>query len=195
MAPEPGEVTRLLARMRGGDISAEADLLPLIQSDLRRIAGILMKGEAPGVSLQPTILVNDILMKLVYGANIEWQDRAHFFATAARQMRFILIDHARKTKAQKRVTSGTRLPLNAVSLISLGHQTEVIEIDEALTRLAAEHPEQARVVEMRIFAGYTNEEIAQVLGTSDRTVKRYWSFARAWLHRELISRRSREASA
>lgn len=186
MPPEHGDVTRLLARLRNGDQGAEADLIPLIQADLRRIAGILMRNESPGLTLQPTILVDDVLMKLLYGAPVEWQDRAHFFAAAARQMRFILIDHARTSKAQKRIARSKRLSLDAVTLIAEGRQDELLEIDDALTRFAASYPEEAKVVEMRVFAGYSVEEIARVMGISDRTVKRYWSLARAWLHRELL---------
>ncbi len=194
MFPERGDVTFLLSRLRRGDPGAEGELIPLIQAHLRRIANSLIKSESPGLTLQATILVDDVLMKLLYGAPVDWQDRAHFFAVAARQMRCILIDHARTTKAQKRVSSGKRLPLDAVTLIAHGCQHDVLEIDEALTRFAVEHPDHARVVEMRVFAGYSNKEIGDILGTSDRTVKRYWSFARAWLHRELRHGRSEAAS-
>ncbi len=185
MQPEQGQVTQLLTKFKGGDHGAESELIPLIQPDLRRIAGVLMRNESPGVTLQATVLVNDVLMKLLYGAPVDWQSRAHFFAIAAKQMRYILIDHARAAKALKRVTSGQRVPLDAITLIAQGRHHDLLEIDEALTQLAAEYPEQAKVVEMRVFGGYGNGDIAEVLGTSERTVKRHWAFAKAWLHRKL----------
>ena len=194
MVPESREITRLLERLRTGDRSAETELISLIQADLRRIAHSLINRESPGITLQATVLVDDVLMKLLYGGSVDWQDRAHFFAAAARQMRFILIDHARTIKAQKRVPSSKRLPLDAVTLIADGRQQDVIEIDEALSRFAVEYPDPARVVEMRVFGGYSIEEIAGILGVSDRTVKRYWKFARAWFHRALRPGMSEAAS-
>ena len=195
MSAERGQVTRLLSKIATGDRGAEDELIPIVQADLRRIACVMMSGERPGSTLQATVLVDDVLMKLLHGAPVEWQDRAHFFALAATQMRYILIDHARTAKAQKRGSNAAKLSLDAVTLMAQGRQQEVLEIDEALTRLATQHPQHAQVVEMRVFGGYSSEEIAKILGISDRTVKRYWAFARAWLHRELGYSRVKAASA
>ena len=190
-----GEVTRLLARLKGGDQSAEEQLILLIYSDLKRMAARLLRNEVPGQTLQTTVLVHDALLRLLHGPGIDWQDRAHFFAIAARQMRRLLIDHARSVKAQKRPGGFSRVPLDAGTLIAEGRPDELLAIDEALNRLAAVDARQAQIVEMRVYTGLSIEEIATTLGTSDRTVKRDWALARAWLYRELTTPKSRQTTA
>jgi RNA polymerase sigma factor (TIGR02999 family) len=171
--------------LKSGDPSAEDKLIALIYADLKRMAGRLLRNEAPGQTLQTTVLVHDVLLRLLRGNGLDWQNSPHFFATAARQMRRLLVDHARSTRAQKRPRRSKRVPLDAGVLISESRPDELLAIDEAVSRLASVDARQAQIVEMRIYAGLSVQEIAAALGTSDRTVKRDWAVARAWLYREL----------
>ena len=175
----------MLLKLKGGDRSAEAELIPLIYNDLKRIASRLLRNEVPGPTLQTTVLVHDVLLRLLHAGGIDWQDSSHFFAIASRQMRRLLVDHARTAKAQKRPGGFSRVPLDAGVLIAEGRPDDLLAIDEAISRLAKLDARQAQVVEMRVYAGLSIQEIATALGTSDRTVKRDWSVARAWLYGEL----------
>ena len=183
MSP-PGEVTRLLRASSQGDRDAEAALIPLVYSELRRRAASYMRRETPGHTLQPTALVHEAYLKLI-GEDGNWQNRSQFFGVAARQMRRILVDHARKRKANKRAGGDVRAPFEDALAIATERPGELVAIDDALERLAVEYPRQAQVVELRFYAGYTEDEIARILGTSLETAKRDWKFARVWLSREV----------
>ena len=160
------------------------DFAPLVYNELRRIAGAYMRHESPGRTLQPTALVNEAYLRLA-GEKAPWNDRRHFVGIAARAMRQILVERARARGAQKRWGALDRVSLHE-SLAGAVPQEELMPaLDEALERLEAIDPEQARIVELRFFAGLTVEETADALGMSPATVKRRWSLARAWLFREL----------
>jgi len=179
-----GEVTRLLLAWKSGDRGALESLIPLVYGDLHRMARRHLGRERPGHSLQPTAVVNEVYLKLVGGQGSDWQNRAHFFAAAARSMRRILVDHARARMAKKRGGQGAAYLLDTTIMVE-PRSVDVIAVDDALEKLAALDPEQARVVELRFFAGLTEEETAQALEISSRTVHRKWLSAKAYLLREL----------
>jgi RNA polymerase sigma factor (TIGR02999 family) len=184
-ASPPGEITQLLKRLSGGDRAAESRLVPLVYAELRRLAARYMWRERRDHTLQPTALVHEAYLKLIEQRRVSWQSRTHFFCVAARLMRRILVDHAREVKASKRAGSRFRVPLGP-DIAATGEQSgELLAIDQALERLLEQNPRQARIVELRFFGGCSEEEIAQMLGISVRTVKRDWSVARAWLYAEL----------
>ena len=160
------------------------DLAPLVYNELRRIAGAYMRSESPGRTLQPTALVNEAYLRLA-GEKTPWNDRRHFVAIAARAMRQILVERARARGAQKRWGALDRVSLHESLAGAVPHEDLMPALDEALERLEAIDPEQARIVELRFFAGLTVEEAADTLGMSPATLKRRWSLARAWLFREL----------
>jgi RNA polymerase sigma factor (TIGR02999 family) len=188
IAPSPpGEVTRLLQAWRQGDREALESLIPLVYSDLHRMAERHLRAERPGHTLQPTAIVNEAYLRLVGGEAGDWQNRAHFFAAAARSMRRILVDHARSKKAKKRGGPGTRYMLDTAVMVE-PRAVDLIAVDDALEKLAALDPEQGRVVELRFFAGLTEGETAEALGISPATVRRKWLSAKAYLHRELAAR-------
>jgi RNA polymerase sigma-70 factor (ECF subfamily) len=179
------EMTELLHRLARGDREAEQELIPQVYCELRKIAARHLQRERPGHTLQATALVHEAYMRLTDQREIEWQDRTHFFAVAAQVMRRILVDHARQRKAGKRGGGAVQVPFTE-ELSLADDQCDLIEgIDAALERLERLSPRQARVVELRFFSGLTEEEIAEVLGVSSRTVKRDWTIARAWLYGEL----------
>jgi RNA polymerase sigma-70 factor, ECF subfamily len=183
---EPGKVSRLLGRLSAGDRSVQDELMELVYSELKKIAAAVLRGQNRDATLSRTALVHETCVRLLEdGANISWKSRGHFFAMAAVQMRRILIDHARNAKAQKRYGGLKRIPFEAISLIAEGYSDYVLAIDDALKRLETLDARQAQVVEMRVFGGFSCSEIAKALDISDRSVKRDWSAARAWLHREL----------
>jgi RNA polymerase sigma factor (TIGR02999 family) len=185
-ASPQGEVTRLLLAWKQGDREALEKLIPLVYSDLHRMARRHLGRERPGHSLQPTAIVNELYLRLVGGESprTDWQNRAHFFAAAARSMRRILVDHARARNAKKRGGQGASTLLDT-TVMAEPRSVDVIAVDDALEKLAALDPEQARVVELRFFAGLTEEETAEALEISSRTVHRKWLSAKAYLHREL----------
>lgn len=185
MSEIKGEVTQLLLAWSEGDQAALGRLMPLVFEELRRMARRYLEGEDPRHTLQPTALVNEVYLRLVDRRKVHWQNQAHFFGFAAQLMRHILVDYARGRQTSKR-GSGSR-PLSIEALIDLPERRdlEVLMVDEALNALAREDERQARVVEMRFFAGLNNEEIAEALGISPTTVKREWATARLWLLREL----------
>ena len=180
-----GEVTELLCRLSAGDRSAEEDLLPRVYLELRRLASAQLRSERPGHTLQATALVHEAYLRLCGSSGTDWQDRAHFFRVAAKLMRRILIDYARLRKALKRGAGMEARPLEEGFLVSDDNLGLVLEIDELLQKLAARAPRLVQIIEMRFFAGLTEVEIAATLGISERTVKRDWLKARAWLHGEL----------
>ena len=180
----PGEVTRLLRASSQGDRDAEAELIPLVYGELRRRAAGYMRMESPGHTLQPTALVHEAYLKLI-GEEGNWQNRSQFFGVAARQMRRILVDHARKRKASKRDGGEVRVSFQDALAVATDRPGELVAMDDALELLSVEYPRQAQVVELRFYGGYTEDEIARILGTSVETVKRDWKFARVWLSREV----------
>ena len=144
-----------------------------------------MRNERPGHTLQPTALVHEAFLKLAGSAGVEWRDRAHFFGVAARAMREVLVDHARRHAAEKRGAAETRVTLTDARAVTPPRDLDLLALDLALERLAALDERQARLVEMRVFTGLTIEESAEVLGVSHATVSREWRHAEAWLHREM----------
>jgi len=190
--PEAGhDVTRLLALLRAGNPGVADQLVPLIYDELRRIAGAQMARERPGHTLQATAVVHEAYMRLAGEQDIEWQNRAHFFAIAAKTMRRVLLDYARQRHAGKRGGEGARkVDIDAALLIGDDRLEDVVALDEVLARLSEMDPEQGRIVELRFFAGLNVDETAEVMGISPRTVKREWRLAKAWLDRELASAKS-----
>jgi RNA polymerase sigma-70 factor, ECF subfamily len=182
---DPADVTALLQRIKQGDVAAESDLIPLIYNELRAIARNQMGRERPDHTLQATVLVHDAFLQLVGNSQIDWCNRAHFFALASRVMRRILVDHARAAHAQKRPGAKRKVELESALVFVEAQHADFLALDEALDRLAEWDPRQSRVVEMHFFGGLSFEEIAEVLGVSDRTAKRDWTMARAWLYQEL----------
>jgi RNA polymerase sigma-70 factor (ECF subfamily) len=181
------DVTRLLADWSGGDRRALDVLVPVVHGELRRIARRHLDRERANHTLQPTALVNELYLRLVEQSRASWADRVHFFAVASQIMRRILVDHARLEGASKRGGSVSKIPLTT-SVDVAGDATsalDVLAIDRALTRLAALDPEQARVVELRVFGGLSVAEAAHVLGRSERTIKREMRLAKAWLRLHL----------
>ena len=160
-------------------------LMPAVYDELRRQAARYLRREQPGHTLQTTALIHEAYVRLVDQHNVQWQNRAQFFGMAAQMMRRILVDHARTKKRAKRGGSDIRISLDDATVAVKGQDLDVVEVDEALTRLAKIDEQQSRVVELRFFSGLTVEETAEVMGISPATVKRDWSMAKAWLHREL----------
>jgi RNA polymerase sigma-70 factor (ECF subfamily) len=194
VTPSSANVTGLLQRWSAGDAGALDRLLPLIYAELRRIASRQLRGERNDHTLAPTALVHELYLRLVDQRRSTWESRAHFFGLAAQLMRRILVDNARARHAGKRGGSVTRVSLEEA--LDEGHDdpdtpgrpgalADVLAIDQALERLSKIDQDQARIVELRFFAGLTVEETAHVLKRSPRTVKREWRLARAWLYREL----------
>ncbi len=180
------DITRILDNIQSGDQQAANDLLPIVYEELRRIADAKMRHEKSGQTLQATALVHEAFLRLI-GPDDEtkWDSRGHFFAAAAEAMRRILIEHARSRNAAKRGGKFERVELNEACLAQSNDSELILAIDDALTKLAQDEPEIAKVVKLRYFTGLTIEQTAAALGLSDRTVKRHWTYARAWLQREL----------
>lgn len=179
--PSPGELFR---RWRSGEEDALHLLLPLVYEELRRVARRHLRRERPDHTLQTTALINEAYLRLVGQRASEVEDRSHFVALTSHLMRQILVDHARARLAQKR-DGGRRVTLADDFAVTGPGETDVLAVDEALSRLGALDPQQARVVELRYFGGLSITETSQALGVSEATVKRDWATARAWLHREI----------
>ncbi|HEY9503761.1 MAG TPA: sigma-70 family RNA polymerase sigma factor [Pyrinomonadaceae bacterium] len=178
-------ITHLLKEWSNGDERALNELTPLVYGELRQQAARYMRKERPGHSLQATALINEAYLRLIDVKNVQWQNRAHFFAIAANLMRRILVDHARRRDAEKRGGSQILLTLDDALVAPKHGDVELLAIDQALTKLATIDSQQARVVELRFFSGLTVEETATALNVSPKSVKRDWSVARAWLRREI----------
>lgn len=185
MQSDVGEITQLLQRISRGDRSAEESLMPRVYLELHRLALSRLRSERRGHTLQATALVHEVYLRLCGANEINFQDRAHFFRVAARLMRHILVDYARRHAAVKRNHGAAFAPLDATIAVSANQSAEALAIDELLTRLAEISPRQAQVVEMRFFGGLTEDEIAAALDKNVRTIKRDWLMARAWLHTQL----------
>jgi RNA polymerase sigma factor (TIGR02999 family) len=166
-----------------GEPNAPEELLPLVYNELKRLAAARMAGEAEPQTLQPTALVHEAWLRMQ--GSPRWQSRAHFFAAASDAMRRILVDRARRKRALKRGAAPERIDLDRVDVAAAADEDMLLVIDGALEKLAVEYPQAAELVNLRFFVGMDYEEAAHVLGVSLRTAKRHWSFARAWLYREL----------
>ena len=183
--PERTEATRLLDRIAAGEQANVDDLLGLVYDELRNLAGAQLSRERSDNTLQPTALVHEAWMRLIDQNRVAWQGKRHFLAIAAQAMRRILVDHARGKRRAKRGGSWRRVELDDEAFPQADGGIDVVELEEALTKLAELSKRQASVVEMRFFGGLATEEIAEVLGVTRRTVERDWRFARAWLYEEL----------
>jgi RNA polymerase sigma factor (TIGR02999 family) len=179
------DVTRLLVRWKDGDEAALQQLVPIVHEELRRLARRQMARERPGHTLQPTALVNEAYLRLVNLKQIQWQDRAHFFAMGARLMRRVLVDFARSHGYQKRGGGATPVSFTEALDVAEGQATDVVALNDALEALADVDERKCRVVELRYFGGLSVEETAEVLNVSRETVKRDWTFAKMWLLRQL----------
>jgi len=179
-------VTELLHSATGGSREALDELMPLVYRELRRLAGAQLKSERPHHTLQATALANEAYLKLVHQGRVEWQNRAHFFAVAARVMRRILVDHARRQRARKRGGGAGHVTLSEVVDAPVsGGEVDVVALEAALEKLTALEPRYGEIVELRFFGGLSVEETAEVLRISKATVKRDWASAKAILYREL----------
>jgi len=185
--PRGDDVTLLLARWRKGSADAEAELMERVQGELRRLAASYLRRERGGQTLQPTAIVNEAYIRLLPQRGVSWENRAHFFGIAAKMMRRVLVDHARRRHAAKRDAG----PADPVSLSGVASpqreadQVDVLALHDALSKLAKLDPRQSEIVEMRFFAGLTVEEIAEVLEIAPATVKRDWATAKMWLKRQM----------
>jgi RNA polymerase sigma factor (TIGR02999 family) len=179
------DATVMLAAIKGGDRQASDELLVLVYDELRRLAASRLAQEAPGQTLQPTALVHEAWLRLVGDQNPSFNDRTHFFRASAEAMRRILIDRARRKKTQRHGGGCQRVNLEDFDLAAPSANDQLLAIDEALEKLALEHPIQAELVKLRYFAGLTNEEVSGVMGISVSTAKNYWTFSRAWLLNEI----------
>jgi RNA polymerase sigma-70 factor (ECF subfamily) len=175
------QITVLLQRIRKGDRDAESELAPLVYGHLHRLAKRQFQSERDGHTLQPTALISELYLRIIRDMSIDWQSRAHFYAVAAATIRRILVDHARAANAQRRPKPHQRVQFEDVVIYSDDRAQEVLMVDEALSKLKQWDERQAKIVELRFFGGLSFEETAEVLQVSDRTVKRDWTMARAWL--------------
>ena len=185
MPDQPVRITELLEAWGGGNAAALDQLVPLIQAELIHLARRYVGREAGHRTLQVTALVNEAYLRLLQIKQVEWQDRAHFFAVAARVMRRILVDSARARRAQKRAQGVAPIPLDEALVVSANPAPDVLALEEALVKLEAIDARRARVVELRFFTGLSVAETASVLGVSTETIKRDWRLAKAWLSTEL----------
>jgi RNA polymerase sigma factor (TIGR02999 family) len=190
MSSESESFTALLVGWRRGDAGAAERVIAAVYQELRHLAAAHLRNERPDHTLEPTALVHELYLRLCASEPIDWQNRAHFFAVAARQLRRILINYARDRRAQKRGGSQVRLSLSQVHGLAEERRENLLEVNEALDRLAELDPRGAQIVELRFFGGLTEREAAEVLGISVATLKRDWDFARAWLVRELRASKS-----
>jgi RNA polymerase sigma factor (TIGR02999 family) len=179
------DATVMMAAIQAGDLKAGEELLVLVYNELRRLAASKLAQEAPGQTLQPTALVHEAWLRLVGDRNPSFKDRTHFFRASAEAMRRILIDRARRKKTQRHGGGYQRVHLEDFELAAPSADNQLLAVNEALDKLALEHPVQAELVKLRYFAGLTNEEVSEVLGISVSTVKNYWTFSRAWLLNEI----------
>jgi RNA polymerase sigma factor (TIGR02999 family) len=179
------QVSELLANWNQGDPEAREALMPLVYNELRKLAASHLRRERSDHTLQPTALVHEVYLRLAEQKNVQWEDKGHFFGVAAQMMRRILVDHARGHVADKRGGGLPKVALNEAIAMSRERPAELLALDDSLTRLASNDPQQARIVELRVFVGLTIEQTAQVMNISPATVKRDWNMAKAWLLREI----------
>jgi RNA polymerase sigma factor (TIGR02999 family) len=179
------EVTHILEAIQQDDARAADELLPLVYEELRKLAAHRMAHEAAGQTLQPTALVHEAWLRLVGKENQLWQNSGHFFAAAAEAMRRILIDNARRKRAQRHGGGQARVDIQELEVAAAAKDDELLAVHDALDKLAAEDKQMAELVKLRFFIGLTNKESAEILRVSEPTIERWWSFARAWLFREI----------
>ena len=183
-----GEVTQLLRAWSDGDADAFERVLPLVYEELHRMAARYLVGERSSISLQATALVNELCLRMLGWDPVPWQNRGHFFGVSARMMRRVLVDIARRRRAERRGgPNAVRVPLESIDVPASAPGADLIAVDTALQMLALEDPRKAQVVELRFFGGLSVEETAEALGVSARTVHADWAFARAWLFRTLTA--------
>ena len=175
------DITLMLEAIAAGDRHASEQLLPLVYGELRRLAAARMAQEAAGHTLQPTALVHEAWLRLVGGQKQSWQNRAHFFGAAAEAMRRILIERARRKSRLKRGSGEALLDIADFDVAAAMPDDKILLVDEALEQFKREDPEKARIVMLKFFAGLTNEQAAEVLNVNERTIRRQWEFAKAWL--------------
>ena len=180
--PEPGEVTRLLKDWSSGDAAALDQLIPIVYSELRAVAARYFRRERQDHTLQPTALVNEAYLRLIDQKQVQWQNRAHFIGVAAQMMRRILVDHAKGHNRAKRGGGARKVSLDEAAALTEERADDIVELDRALTALAAFDERKSRVVEMKYFGGLSVEETAEVLNVSEVTVARDWKLAKAWLY-------------
>jgi RNA polymerase sigma factor (TIGR02999 family) len=185
MSASPKEVTQLLLSWNNGDEQALEKLMPLVYAELRRLARRYMGRESPGHTLQTSALINEAYMKLVDQQSVQWQNRAHFFAVAARVMRNILIDHARSHHYAKRGAGARKISLDETAVLTPERAADLVALDDALNALAVLDARKSRIIELRFFGGLSIDETAEVMKISPVTVTREWRAARAWLRREI----------
>lgn len=185
MNPSPQEVNQLLVAWSGGDQVARDELMTVVYQELHRLAHHYMKRESPGHTLQTSALVNEAFLRLVDQRDVQWRNRAHFFAIAAQMMRRILVDYARNRRYAKRGGGTPDMSLDEALIMSDERGAEVVALDETLERLAEVDPRKSQIVELRFFGGLSIEETAEVLAVSPGTVMRDWTLAKAWLRREM----------
>jgi RNA polymerase sigma factor (TIGR02999 family) len=184
------EVTRILSQIDSGDPQAAEQLLPLVYDELRKLAAAKLAQEKPGQTLQATALVHEAYLRVVPSEVAQtWNSRGHFFAAAAEAMRRILVDNARRRKAAKRGCDPCRIEVDLIAVADDRETEKLVELNEAITKLANFDPQKAELVKLRFFAGLPTREAAAVLGISTATADRYWVFARAWLQREMADQR------
>jgi len=183
------DVTRVLEAVQRGDLKAAEELLPLVYEELRKLAASRMANEAAGNTLQPTALVHEAWLRLVGTANPKFAGRDHFFAAAAEAMRRILIDRARHKRTLRRGGGHKRVDIQELDLASPDADDQLLAVNEALDKLAAQDPVEAELVKLRYFVGLTNDEAASLLDISPRTASNYWAHARTWLYQEIVVRR------
>ena len=193
--PDPSsyELTQLLIDCSAGSQDAFDQLFPVVYEELRRLAHRYMSRERQGHTLQTTAVVHEAYLRLIDQKHVQWQNRAHFFAIAARMMRRILITHAQSHAYAKRGGGAIKVSLDEAAILSQERAGELVALDEALNNLAAIDPRRSQVVELRFFGGLSNEEIAEVLKISPNTVTRDWNVAKAWLYREMSKEQADEA--
>jgi len=184
-SPSTPDVTRLLVAWSGGDRAALDQLMPIVYAELRRIASHHLEAERPGHTLQATALVHEAYLRLADQSSLQWQNRAHFFAMAARLMRHILVDYARARHNIKRGGRTVKVTLDEVAEVSTERSSEMVALDDALTALSEFDQRKSRIVELRFFGGLSIEETAMALEVSPGTVMRDWTLAKAWLQREI----------
>jgi RNA polymerase sigma factor (TIGR02999 family) len=182
------DISQLLAAWNKGDKAALDRLMPLVESELRRLAAFHMRREGPGHTLQTTALINELYLKLMDQKQTRWHSRAHFFAISSQLMRRILIDHARRNLRGKRGGGVGKVALDDITIISPEKSAELLALDEALERLAKLDPLKSKIVELRHFGGLSVEETAEVLHISGITVMRHWNLAKSWLRREVFDK-------
>lgn len=183
--PSSHEITQLLVAWSEGDQAALEQLTPLVYRELHRLAKGYLRRERDGHLLQTTALINEAYLRLIDWKDVRWQNRAHFFGVAAQLMRRILVDIARARHQARHGGGARQVSFEEAAAVSVERSAELIALDEALEQLAAIDPRRSRIVDLRFFGGLSEEETAEVLKVSPRTVRREWSLARAWLHREL----------